>query len=118
MYSNTYYSMDSFTFLMQVTTKLIRDKLNKCSSVKTKAAKKVRRYERSLKQAQFRAMIDYRLLLANPALYKQEKTSRQVRLFTKLERFSKICIIIEHFPPINSRFTGAFKIGKLSISFK
>jgi hypothetical protein len=68
------------TLSLQVTAKLVHGESNECSSVKATIEVCTRRYEQGLREAQFTAMRDYRLLLTNPALYKQEKTAKQVRL--------------------------------------
>jgi hypothetical protein len=40
----------------------------------------VRKYEKNLEVAQFRAMVEYWEIFTDPALYKQEKPSIQVPL--------------------------------------
>jgi hypothetical protein len=76
----------SFNFLIiQVTAKLVQDKSNECSSTEIhelndSTSTDIDEYEESQEEAQFIAMRDYRRLLTNPALYKREKTSKQVRL--------------------------------------
>jgi hypothetical protein len=54
--------------------------MNKCDCSSVTAGNEVQEYKQSLEEAQFRAMIGYWLLLTDPALYEQEKPSKQVCL--------------------------------------